>query len=112
MPRVVHHDYGRAFAHIAATTHGKSARDGKAWSILAAVMSAMMVFMVTLLVTVLNLGMRPDFPLQSAKACIIAWPIATTTAFLVMPSARRATDGIMRLIGNRSREKSLHTKTR
>jgi hypothetical protein len=49
-----------------------SAMDGKAQSILAAVMSAMMVSMVTLLVTVLDLGMRPDFPLQSAKICIIA----------------------------------------
>jgi hypothetical protein len=71
----------------------------KAQFILAAVMSAVMVFMVTLLVTYLNLGLRPDFLAQWAKAYFIAWPVAAATGFLVMPMARRATDGIMRLIG-------------
>jgi hypothetical protein len=64
----------------------------------AALMSSMMVFMVTLLVTFLNLGLRPDFLVHWAKAYIIARPVAATTAFLVMPMARRATDRIMRLI--------------
>ena len=71
----------------------------KARFILAAVMSAMMVFMVTLLVTYLNLGLRPEFLAQWAKAYFIAWPVAATTGFLVFPMARRATDEIMRLIG-------------
>jgi hypothetical protein len=62
-------------------------------------MSAMMVFMVTLLVTYLNLGLRPDFLFQWAKAYFIAWPVAATTGFLTFPIARRATDEIMRLIG-------------
>ena len=67
--------------------------------ILAAVMSSMMVFMVTLIVTYLNLGMRHDFVLQWVKAYFIAWPIAATTGFLVMPMARRATDRIMGVFG-------------
>ena len=73
--------------------------EGKARFILAAVMSSMMVFMVTLLVTWLNLGLRADFLLQWVKAYVIAWPVAATTGFLVMPMARRATDGIVRRIG-------------
>lgn len=73
--------------------------EGNARFILAAVMSSMMVFMVTLLVTWLNLGFRHDFLLQWVKAYFIAWPVAATTAFLVMPMARRATDGIVRRIG-------------
>jgi hypothetical protein len=73
--------------------------EARARFILAAVMSAVMVFMVTLLVTYLNLGLRPDFLAQWAKAYFIAWPVAAATGFLVMPMARRATDGIMRLIG-------------
>jgi hypothetical protein len=73
--------------------------EGKARFILAAVMSSMMVFMVTLLVTYLNLGLRHDFLLQWIKAYFIAWPVAATTAFLVMPMARRMTDGILRLFG-------------
>ena len=62
-------------------------------------MSAMMVLMVTLLVTYLNLGFRSDFLAQWVKAYFIAWPVAATTGFLVMPMARRATDSIMRVIG-------------
>ena len=42
-------------------------------------MSSMMVFMVTLVATYLNLGLRPDFVLQWAKAYIVAWPIAAVT---------------------------------
>jgi Protein of unknown function (DUF2798) len=71
----------------------------KARFILAALMSAMMVLMVTLLVTWLNLGFRADFLVQWAKAYVIAWPVAATTAFLVMPMARRATDRIMGMMG-------------
>jgi hypothetical protein len=67
--------------------------------ILAAVMSSMMVFMVTLTVTYLNLGFRHDFLLYWAKAYFVAWPIAASTAFLVTPMARRATDRIVRVIG-------------
>jgi hypothetical protein len=67
--------------------------------ILAVLMTAVMVFMVTLIVTFINLGLPPDFLAQWARAYIVAWPIAATTAFLVMPAARRATDGVMRRIG-------------
>jgi hypothetical protein len=73
--------------------------DAKTRFILAAVMSSMMVFMVTLVVTYLNLGLRPDFLLKWVKAYFIAWPVAATTGFLVMPMARRATDGIVRMMG-------------
>jgi hypothetical protein len=63
--------------------------------ILAAMMSATMVFMVTLLVTYLNLGLRADFLFQWGKAFAIAWPVAATTAFLIMPIAQRATGRIL-----------------
>jgi hypothetical protein len=68
-------------------------------SILALIMTAVMVFMVTLVVTFLNLGLHADFLMQWTKAYFIAWPTAAVTAFLVMPLARRATDEIMRRIG-------------
>jgi hypothetical protein len=63
--------------------------------ILATLMTAVMVFMVTLIVTFINLGFRSDFLQQWAKAYFIAWPIAALTAFVIMPGARRATDAIM-----------------
>jgi hypothetical protein len=70
----------------------------KARFILAATQSSMMVAMVTLIVTWLNLGLRPDFLLQWAKAFIIAWPIAAAMAYLVTPTARRFTTRVVNLI--------------
>ena len=58
-------------------------------------MSAMMVFMVTLIVTAINLGFPHDFLWQWAKACVIAWPVAGTTAFFAMPVARRVTGTVV-----------------
>ncbi len=66
--------------------------------ILGATMSSMMVFMVTLVATYLNLGPRPDFVFQWAKAYIVAWPVAACTAYLVMPMARRFTDVLITMI--------------
>ncbi len=63
--------------------------------ILVMTMSSVMVFMVTLLVTYLNLGLPADFAWQWVKAYFIAWPIAAITGFLIMPSARRLTDRIV-----------------
>lgn len=68
-------------------------------AVLAILMTAVMVFMVTLVVTFINLGPRPDFLLQWAKAYVISWPIAAAAAFVIMPAARRATDAIMRRVG-------------
>lgn len=66
--------------------------------VLVTIMTAMMVFMVTLVATYMNLGLRADFLPHWAEAYIISWPVAATTAFLVMPMAQRATASIMRLI--------------
>jgi hypothetical protein len=75
--------------------------DAKERLILALLMSSVMVFMVTLLVTYLNLGFDPGFLRQWAKAYFIAWPVAASTGFLVMPPARRLTDRIVALIDGR-----------
>lgn len=63
--------------------------------VLATIMTSMMVFMVTLVATLINLGLRPDFMLQWAKAYFVSWPIAATTAFLIMPIAQRWTVALM-----------------
>jgi uncharacterized protein DUF2798 len=72
--------------------------EARARLILALVMSSVMVFMVTLLVTFLNLGFRSDFLIQWVKAYFIAWPVAAATAFFVMMPARRLTERIVSLI--------------
>jgi hypothetical protein len=75
--------------------------DAKARAILALLMSSVMVLMVTLIVTYLNLGFDSGFLLQWVKAYFIAWPIAATTAYFVMPPARRWTEQIVALIDGR-----------
>ncbi len=69
--------------------------------ILALLQSSVMVFMVTLLVTYLNLGFDPDFLRQWVKAYFVAWPVAAATAFLWMPPARRLTEWIMAVVEGR-----------
>ena len=77
------------------------AMEGKARFILAATMSSMMVLMVTLIVTLLNLGLPGDFIVHWAKAYIIAWPIAAVTGFLIMPMSRRFTTWAVNRIDGR-----------
>jgi uncharacterized membrane protein YfcA len=72
--------------------------DGKARYIFPVVMTAMMVFMVTLLVTIINLGFPPDFLWQWAKAYLLAWPVAAVSAYFAIPVARRVTGRIVRTI--------------
>jgi hypothetical protein len=72
--------------------------DAKSRGILAVLMSAMMVCMVTLLATFINLGLPADFLLRWGKAFIFSWPVAAATAFLVMPVAERTTRRIVTAI--------------
>lgn len=67
--------------------------------ILAALMSSVMVAMVTFIVTVLDLGLRSGFLLKWLKAYLIAWP--GITAFIIMPPARRLTERIVALLDGR-----------
>jgi hypothetical protein len=67
--------------------------------VLALLMSSVMVAMVTLLVTYLNLGLRPGFVANWVKAYFIAWPVAAVTAFVIMQPARRLTDLILGMLG-------------
>ena len=66
--------------------------------IMAVLMSSMMVLMVTLIATFLNLGLRADFLRQWVRAYFVAWPVAATTAFVVMPLAQRATGRILAML--------------
>ena len=72
--------------------------DGKARLILITTMTALMVLMVTLVATFLNIGVRHDFMLQWMKAYLVGWPVAATTGYFFMPTARRVTSRIVSLI--------------
>jgi len=61
----------------------------------AALMTIIMVAIVTFVATWLALGFDRGFLWQWAKAFLIAWPIAAVTGFLVMPTARRLAERIV-----------------
>jgi hypothetical protein len=75
------------------------AMDYKTRFVLVTTMTALMVLMVTLIATLLNIGLRHDFLFQWLKAYLVGWPIAALTGFFFMPTARRITDRILILLG-------------
>jgi len=81
------------------TTVGGEIMPRKARLILIVLMTSVMVLMVTLIATLINLGLPSDFFVQWMKAYFIAWPVAAATGYLVMPAARRATEAVMARIG-------------
>lgn len=72
---------------------------GKARFIFPVLMAAVMAFLMSGLVTWLNLGFSSDFLARWMTAFFIAWPCASGAAFIAIPTARKATDAIVKLIG-------------
>lgn len=70
----------------------------KARFIFPALMAGVMAFLMTALITWLNLGFPPNYFYLWLKAFVIAWPAAAIAAFIAIPLARRATATIVRLI--------------
>lgn len=60
--------------------------------------SALIVFVVSAVVTFTNIGLRVDFLPRWLKAFITGWPVAAVLAFFAVPHVRRATEVIVRLI--------------
>jgi hypothetical protein len=69
--------------------------EGKARFIFPVLMAGVMAFLMSGLITAINLGVPADFLWRWAKAFVIAWPAATVAAFIAIPIARRATGAIV-----------------
>jgi hypothetical protein len=72
---------------------------GKARFIFPVVMAFMMAFLVSGVITFVNLGLAPDFAARWLRAFTIAWPTAACVAFFAMPLARKVTLAIVDRIG-------------
>jgi len=72
--------------------------EGKARFIFPIMISALIVFVVSGVVTFTNIGFRADFVPRWLKAFITGWPVAAVLAFFAIPHVRRATEMIVRLI--------------
>jgi hypothetical protein len=72
--------------------------EGKARFIFPVIISALIVFVVSGVVTFTNIGLRADFVPRWLKAFVTGWPVAAVLAFIAIPYVRRATKVIMRMI--------------
>ena len=72
--------------------------EGKARFIFPVMISALIVFVVSGVVTFTNIGFRVDFVPRWLKAFMTGWPVAAVLAFFAIPHIRRATEIIVRLI--------------
>ncbi|MEI8144066.1 MAG: DUF2798 domain-containing protein [Alphaproteobacteria bacterium] len=68
---------------------------GKAAIIQPFLMATIMCFLMTALITVINLGPVSDYFFRWIKAFLIAWPAAVAAAFIAIPIARRLTSRIV-----------------
>jgi hypothetical protein len=76
--------------------------DGKAKYIFPVLITALIVFVVSAVVTFSNIGMRADFVPRWLSAFIIGWPVAAVTAFVAIPHVRRLTQWLAATLEARS----------
>ncbi len=72
--------------------------EGKARYIFPVLITAVIVFVVSAVVTFTNIGFRADFVPRWLKAFGIGWPVASVTAFIMLPVVRGATLKLVALI--------------
>ncbi|MCX7324765.1 MAG: DUF2798 domain-containing protein [Hyphomicrobiales bacterium] len=76
--------------------------DGKARIIFPILMAGVMAFLMTALITWLNLGFPPNYMALWLKAFAVAWPAAAVAAFIAIPLARRATAAIVAFLDRKA----------
>ena len=69
--------------------------EGKARFVFQVVITAIIVFVVSGVLTFCNIGWGNDFVIRWWSAFAIGWPIAASTAYLAMPFARSLTQRIV-----------------
>ena len=76
--------------------------EGKAKFIFPVVITAIVVFAASAVVTWSNIGFASDFVRRWLTAFVIGWPVAAVTAFIALPLARRLTLSLVGLIEGRA----------
>jgi hypothetical protein len=77
---------------------GRVPMEGKARFVFPIVITAIIVFIVSAVVTFFNIGLRADFVPRWLSAFLVGWPVAAVTAFVALPFARAVTLRIVGLI--------------
>jgi hypothetical protein len=66
------------------------------------VITAIIVFVVSGVVTWTNIGFRFDFVGRWMSAFVVGWPVASVTAFVAIPFARQATARLVAMLEART----------
>jgi hypothetical protein len=72
--------------------------DGKAKFLFPVLITAVIVFVVSAVVTFTNIGLRADFVPRWLSAFLIGWPVAAVTAYVAIPVVRAVTLKLVALI--------------
>ena len=72
--------------------------EGKARLVFPVVITGIIVFVVSAVVTFFNIGFRADFVRRWLSAFLVGWPVAAVAAFFAIPFARNVTQRIIGLI--------------
>ena len=72
--------------------------DSKSRIVFPIIITAMIVFVVSAVVTFFNIGLRADFVVRWLTAFIIGWPVAAVTAYFAIPIARAITQRVVSAI--------------
>lgn len=64
-------------------------------------MAAVMAFLMTAVITYINLGLPPDFIRRWLVAFVIAWPLAAIAAYIAIPIARSLTGRIVAFLDSK-----------
>jgi len=72
--------------------------EGKARLVFPVVITAIIVFIVSAVVTFFNIGLRADFVPRWLSAFLVGWPVAAVTALIAFPFASALTQRIVGLI--------------
>lgn len=73
--------------------------EGKTRYIFPVIITGIIVFVVSAVVTFTNIGFRIDFVPRWLKAFFTGWPVAAVIAYIAIPYVRRLTATIERMIG-------------
>ena len=76
--------------------------EGKARYIFPVIITAIIVFVVSAVVTFTNIGLRADFVPRWLSAFIVGWPVAAVTGFFAIPHVRSLTQRIAAAIEGRA----------
>ena len=83
---------------------GENSAEKLARFIFPVLITAVIVFIVSGVVTFTNIGFRADFVPRWLKAFFTGWPVAIVVAYFAIPLVRRATAATVRLIDGPSRQ--------